>query len=86
MREKFVTAVLIFGLVFLLFPSVFSQKTPSDSGVQKAQSFPNASFTHLSVTGRNTFQLSDGPERYLPRPFYDIVNQSYGVYATIRKN
>jgi DUF1680 family protein len=38
----------------------------------------------LSVSD-NTFQLRDHGKTYMLRPLYDIVDQSYGVYATIRE-
>lgn len=40
---------------------------------------------NLSVSGNNTFRLTDDGKTYLLRPLYDIVGQWYGVYATIRK-
>ncbi|MEP6746972.1 MAG: beta-L-arabinofuranosidase domain-containing protein [Bacteroidota bacterium] len=40
---------------------------------------------NLSVTGNNVFQLKNNDKMYVLRPLYDIVNQSYGVYATIRE-
>ncbi len=42
---------------------------------------------NLSVEeGNTTFQLQNGGETYLPRPFYEIEDQSYEVYATIRND
>ena len=39
----------------------------------------------LSIDSKNnTFHLSNGGKTYLLRPLYDIEDQSYGVYATIR--
>jgi len=39
----------------------------------------------LSVaTDRKTFTLNNRGKTYLLRPFYEIENESYGVYATIR--
>lgn len=38
----------------------------------------------LSVLGGKTFHLSNGGKMYILHPLYDIVEQSYGVYATIR--
>ena len=39
---------------------------------------------NLSVSGNNEFRLEDGGEIYSLRPLYDINDESYGVYATIR--
>lgn len=41
---------------------------------------------HLSVvdSGKNSFQLKNGGKTYILRPLYDIEDQSYGVYGTIR--
>ena len=41
--------------------------------------------SNLSVgTDDNTFYLFNSGKKYLLRPLYEIENQSYGVYATIR--
>lgn len=41
---------------------------------------------NLSVSDlkKTTFQLTNNNKNYLLRPLYDIDNQSYGVYATIK--
>lgn len=39
---------------------------------------------NLSVFDNNLFHLADGGRIYPLRPLYDIGNQSYGVYGTIR--
>jgi uncharacterized protein len=39
----------------------------------------------LSVSDNNTFRLIDCGKTYVLRPLFDIVEQSYGVYATIRE-
>jgi DUF1680 family protein len=39
---------------------------------------------NLSIAGNNIYQLKDNGNTYILRPFYEILNQSYGVYATIR--
>lgn len=41
---------------------------------------------NLSVSNfkEATFQLTNNNNNYLLRPLYDIDQQSYGVYATIR--
>jgi len=40
---------------------------------------------NLSRTDANSFRLIDRDKEYQLRPLYYIVNQSYGVYATIRE-
>ncbi|MFI5140061.1 MAG: beta-L-arabinofuranosidase domain-containing protein [Sphingobacteriales bacterium] len=39
---------------------------------------------NLSVSDNNLFHLADGGRIYSLRPLYDIRDQSYGVYGTIR--
>ena len=40
---------------------------------------------NLSKTGDNVFRLNDASTVYTLRPLYEIIDQSYGVYATIRE-
>ena len=41
--------------------------------------------SNLSVVESNSvFHLNNNGMKYLLRPLYDIEDQSYGVYATIR--
>ena len=40
---------------------------------------------NLTQTDSNSFRLTDNGRDYTLRPLYDISNQSYGVYATIRE-
>lgn len=40
---------------------------------------------NLSVGSGNICHLTDGGNKYILRPLYDIDDQSYGVYATIRE-
>jgi DUF1680 family protein len=46
----------------------------------------NSILSNLSVadSSNNTFYLRNNGQTYVLRPLYDIENQSYGVYATIR--
>jgi DUF1680 family protein len=46
----------------------------------------NSILNNLSVVDKsfNTFHLKNNGKTWLLRPFYDIDDQSYGVYATIR--
>lgn len=39
---------------------------------------------HLSKIGEESFQLINGGKSYSLRPLFNIENESYGVYATIR--
>jgi len=45
----------------------------------------NSILSNLAVVDKNTgFQLINNGQTYILRPFYQIENESYGVYATIR--
>lgn len=46
----------------------------------------NSILSNLSIgdSSSNTFHLQNNGQTYVLRPLYDIENQSYGVYATIR--
>lgn len=44
----------------------------------------NEILRNLTVSGGNVFRLKNGEKTYILRPLYDINEQSYGVYATIR--
>lgn len=70
--------------VFAIFygPTLLAFETPSElilKGTRKEI------VKGLSVTGNNTFQLIDDGKTYVLRPLYDIVEQSYGVYAGVRE-
>ena len=39
---------------------------------------------NLTISDSNVFQLKNGEKTFILRPLYDINEQSYGVYATIR--
>jgi len=44
----------------------------------------NEIIKNLTVSGSNVFRLKNGEKSFVLRPLYDINEQSYGVYATIR--
>ena len=44
----------------------------------------NIILSNLAVQGNNTFSLLNNGRKYVLRPLYNIEDQSYGVYATIR--
>lgn len=70
--------------VFAIFygPILLAFETPSELILRNNK---DEILRNLTVLEKNkTFQLKNGGKTFLLRPLYDIENQSYGVYATIR--
>jgi DUF1680 family protein len=69
--------------VFAIFygPTLLAFETNSELVLKGT---PDKIMKNLSCTG-NKFQLVNGGQTYLLRPFYDVEVESYGVYATIRE-
>ena len=63
-------------------PSLLAFETTSELILKGSH---NEILKNLTRTDVNSFRLIDGNKEYQLRPLYDIVNQSYGVYATIRE-
>jgi uncharacterized protein len=72
--DKNVVAVF-YGPILLAFESVAELILKGD---------PQVILSNLSVQDNNTFSLFNNGRKYILRPLYDIEDQSYGVYATIR--
>jgi len=69
--------------VFAIFygPVMLAAETDSEFIVQGSR---NEIIKNLTVSGSNVFRLKNGEKKFVLRPLYDINEQSYGVYATIR--
>ena len=69
--------------VFAIFygPLMLAAETDSEFIVKGSR---NETIKNLTVSGSNVFRLKNGEKTFVLRPLYDINEQSYGVYATIR--
>jgi uncharacterized protein len=70
--------------VFAIFygPVLLAFETPSELILRKNK---DNILRNLSVPEKNKiFQLQNDGKTFLLKPLYEIENQSYGVYATIR--
>jgi len=69
--------------VFAIFygPVMLAAETDSEFILKGT---PNETLKNLTVSGSNVFRLKNGEKTFVLRPLYDINEQSYGVYATIR--
>ncbi|HEY1202233.1 MAG TPA: beta-L-arabinofuranosidase domain-containing protein, partial [Niastella sp.] len=69
--------------VFAIFygPVMLAAETDSEFIVKGSR---NEIIKNLTVSGSNVFRLKNGEKTFVLRPLYDINEQSYGVYATIR--
>jgi len=70
--------------VFAIFygPLMLAAETDSEFILKGSR---NEILENLTVKGGNVFQLRNGEKTFVLRPLYEIDQQSYGVYATIRE-